>query len=342
MNVVVSAYLCIIPWLLTHLARGWRLVYIYNQQVDFEKTTLQRNGANNLNKVRMYESGRDASAIAASGITGSDQDALATGVAAVPGAIPMTVLDHGYGASADNPSPEQIMNNDVQREQRVTQHDIPLTITKTNVHNDTDININTNTDINANVPNMDTDNNAPNVTTEKNLDASLTSSNLKLKPKLSIPLAPNPLFSNNNSIVKSIITPTSTTSTASKIFPFDTQNDGGSLARTISPTLGTALFPISNDTVLESDGAIVQDKNDIADQQRALCLLSMAFDDKPERVKYRWSRYLPFNQATDGRLAVFLLVCMVIPLAICIGMQFVRPSPVQINPINYKCGEGPV
>ncbi|KAF8946637.1 hypothetical protein BGZ47_011780 [Haplosporangium gracile] len=54
------------------------------------------------------------------------------------------------------------------------------------------------------------------------------------------------------------------------------------------------------------------------------------------------SRYLPFNQATDGRLTIFLVIFMIIPLVICLGMQFIKPSPVQIDPISYKCGEGPV
>ncbi|KAF9351493.1 hypothetical protein BGX26_010507 [Mortierella sp. AD094] len=36
------------------------------------------------------------------------------------------------------------------------------------------------------------------------------------------------------------------------------------------------------------------------------------------------------------------MVCMLIPFGVCLGMQFVKPSPVQINPTSYKCGEGPV
>ncbi|KAK3815888.1 MAG: hypothetical protein JOS17DRAFT_405990 [Linnemannia elongata] len=70
--------------------------------------------------------------------------------------------------------------------------------------------------------------------------------------------------------------------------------------------------------------------------------LSNSIDGEPVNDGRSCSRYLPFNQATDGRLTIFLLIFMVIPLAICLGMQFIKPSPVQINPVSYKCGEGPV
>ncbi|KAG0085396.1 hypothetical protein BGZ93_008640 [Podila epicladia] len=55
-----------------------------------------------------------------------------------------------------------------------------------------------------------------------------------------------------------------------------------------------------------------------------------------------WNRYLPFNQVTDGRLTIFLMAIMVLVAILCLGMQFVKPSPVQIAPINYLCGDGPV
>ncbi|KAG0020461.1 hypothetical protein BGZ80_004162 [Entomortierella chlamydospora] len=44
-----ASYMCTVPWLLTYLARGWRLVYIYNQQVDFGNRTIQRNIAREAN-----------------------------------------------------------------------------------------------------------------------------------------------------------------------------------------------------------------------------------------------------------------------------------------------------
>ncbi|KAF9980895.1 hypothetical protein BGZ75_007859 [Mortierella antarctica] len=68
----------------------------------------------------------------------------------------------------------------------------------------------------------------------------------------------------------------------------------------------------------------------------------MAFDQVPEERGNSWSRFLPFNQATDGRLTAFLMACMLFPFILCLGMQFVKPSHVQINPTSYKCGEGPV
>ncbi|KAF9142273.1 hypothetical protein BGX30_002981 [Mortierella sp. GBA39] len=70
--------------------------------------------------------------------------------------------------------------------------------------------------------------------------------------------------------------------------------------------------------------------------------LSVSIDEEAVNDRRSCSRYLPFNQATDGRLAIFLLIFMVIPLFLCLGMQFIKPSPVQINPVSYKCGEGPV
>ncbi|KAF9926718.1 hypothetical protein FBU30_003750 [Linnemannia zychae] len=68
----------------------------------------------------------------------------------------------------------------------------------------------------------------------------------------------------------------------------------------------------------------------------------MNFDREIFKEGRSCSRYLPFNQATDGRLTIFLMVFMVVPLVICLGMQFIKPSPVQIDPVSYKCGEGPV
>ncbi|KAF9432447.1 hypothetical protein BGZ76_010795 [Entomortierella beljakovae] len=68
----------------------------------------------------------------------------------------------------------------------------------------------------------------------------------------------------------------------------------------------------------------------------------MDFDTPAHEDAHRWNRLLPFNQATDGRLTIFLMILMIIPLGVCIGVQFVKPSPVQINPTSYKCGEGPV
>lgn len=63
--------------------------------------------------------------------------------------------------------------------------------------------------------------------------------------------------------------------------------------------------------------------------------------DAPDEDSH-WNRYLPFNQVTDGRLVIFLMAIMALVTALCLGMQFVKPSPVQIAPINYLCGDGPV
>ncbi|KAF9085625.1 hypothetical protein BGX23_009511 [Mortierella sp. AD031] len=70
--------------------------------------------------------------------------------------------------------------------------------------------------------------------------------------------------------------------------------------------------------------------------------MSVTVNGEPIKEGRSCSRYLPFNQAADGRLTIFLLIFMVVPLVICVGMQFIKPSPVQIDPVSYKCGEGPV
>ncbi|KAG0235198.1 hypothetical protein BGW42_005662 [Actinomortierella wolfii] len=72
---------------------------------------------------------------------------------------------------------------------------------------------------------------------------------------------------------------------------------------------------------------------------------SLGFDELPDPREREWNqspwnRYLPFNQVTDGRLALFLVLIMVLVFLLCLGMQFVKPSPVQINPTSYVCGEG--
>ncbi|KAF9907591.1 hypothetical protein EC991_010803 [Linnemannia zychae] len=70
--------------------------------------------------------------------------------------------------------------------------------------------------------------------------------------------------------------------------------------------------------------------------------MSITIDGEAANEARSCSRYLPFNQATDGRLTIFLIIFMIVPLGICLGMQFIKPSPVQLDPVSYKCGEGPV
>ncbi|KAI8345091.1 hypothetical protein B0O80DRAFT_475695 [Mortierella sp. GBAus27b] len=116
--------------------------------------------------------------------------------------------------------------------------------------------------------------------------------------------------------------------------------------RTISSPSGTSIFPDSNGVVLSRSTTNPDNVEHISHpldiSQMAQRTQTITFDSVQTEQRRRWSRYLPFNKATDSRLAVFLMGCMIIPFLLCLGMQFVKPSPVQINPTSYKCGEGPV
>ncbi|KAF9350242.1 hypothetical protein BGX34_001340 [Mortierella sp. NVP85] len=126
----------------------------------------------------------------------------------------------------------------------------------------------------------------------------------------------------------------------------DSSNKNNYGIRTISSPPGIGIFPDSNGVVLSNSNIanhgstreIISNPHDIG--QMVQRTQTITFDSVQTERKRRWSRYLPFNKATDSRLAVFLMGCMIVPFVLCLGMQFVKPSPVQINPISYKCGEG--
>ncbi|KAK3829120.1 MAG: hypothetical protein J3Q66DRAFT_395332 [Benniella sp.] len=128
----------------------------------------------------------------------------------------------------------------------------------------------------------------------------------------------------------------------------DSSNKNNYGIRTISSPSGIGIFPDSNGVVLSNSNIAnhgstresISNPHDIG--QMVQRTQTITFDSIQTERKRRWSRYLPFNKVTDSRLAVFLMGCMIVPFVLCLGMQFVKPSPVQINPISYKCGEGPV
>jgi len=128
----------------------------------------------------------------------------------------------------------------------------------------------------------------------------------------------------------------------------DSSNKNNNGIRTISSPSGIGIFPDSNGVVLSNSNITnhgstresISNPHDIG--QMVQRTQTITFDSVQTERKRRWSRYLPFNKATDSRLVVFLMGCMIVPFVLCLGMQFVKPSPVQINPISYKCGEGPV
>ncbi|KAG0318548.1 hypothetical protein BGZ99_005604 [Dissophora globulifera] len=228
-----TAYLCIVPWLLTYLARGWRLVYIYNQQVDFGNINVQRNSVIDLHDP--------------------------AGMLALPD------RDAGAGATMASDKREDLG--------RLQTDQIPRAIDVTGSTSATPVT-------------------SPPVA-------------------LTTPLQPSraELFRDGSSMSASAIP---TFLRAPKTY-----------LNSVAP-LG--IYPFTHGgNVVEGDGTH-----------------SMVFEAPQNEEKQRWSRYLPFNKATDSRLTVFLLGCMVFPFLLCLGMQFIKPSPVQINPTSYKCGEGPV
>ncbi|KAG0001716.1 hypothetical protein BGZ65_003257 [Modicella reniformis] len=318
------SYMCTIPWLLTYLARGWRLVYIYNQQVDFGNTTLQRNSAIVLNNPSRRTS-RDLSAL------------VGTATALDEGLGPPSTFSgnqlNASQASLGHEAPSLNHQLDCSQEiLRGARHGIPAIVTTT--------------------------------TMTKDLDAPLLPFGSGVYKSSSLSRLAGEGSSSIHNVTVSTLTPPASASTTPKIPASATMgntdnnnsNDHGysntrghsnndSIRRTSSPS-GMAIFPESHGVVFSNQDKVeagptrenVSNSYDIA--QMIQRTQTVTFDSTQTERKRRWSRYLSFNKATDSRLTVFLLVCMIIPFVVCLGMQFVKPSPVQINPVSYRCGEG--
>lgn len=284
---LLASYLLIVPWLLTYLARGWRLVYIYNRQVDFGRRSMQRNiSQRNINSLPRTVNADN----------GPVNDSLSG--PSQPNQLGISI-EGGLGQGL---SPGSL------RQATVTGSSLPVTPS-------------------------DGQQGAVTINKEEStLKFDQTESTLASSSEKPLPLLPAP----------SIVDETSGVSNEASINNAVPQADprmrpqGVGITtdheRTISSPPGAGILPDINGVVLEG----VATHDDQLHRGRG--------SNQPvvgEEI-HLWDRYLPFNQATDGRLTVFLLVCMVFPFILCLAMQFVKPSPVQINPTCYKCGEGPV
>ncbi|KAF9177020.1 hypothetical protein BGZ50_009324 [Haplosporangium sp. Z 11] len=325
-----TCYLCIVPWLLTYLARAWRLVYIYNQQVNVGQRTLPLSGAIELTELRP-ESNRDlstgsravqgASAIgptaAGSASTHLNISSLSTGLdhctnsSGQPLQEAQTVAGSGSGSGAA----KEVRQQNGSEDSAVAGIDATLTPTQTRP-------------------------------ARRKLDAPM--SPLPITKKSTLPPIPTENMPSIRNIASPAIISLPPAAAISSRIPTSNQSeDLSAQPRTLSSPASVGIFPECNGVVLATSTTL---NNADAISNRANFLNNtcgwptsvMSFDVAPPETRYRWSRFLPFNQATDGRLTVFLMGCMVIPLALCIGIQFVKPSSVQVSPMSYKCGEGPV
>ncbi|GJJ73499.1 hypothetical protein EMPS_05857 [Entomortierella parvispora] len=281
-----TSYLLIVPWLLTYLARGWRLVYIYNRQVDFGRRSLQRiTSHRNINSYsRTVNAGNEA----------------------VDDSVNRPTLPNQPGVSTDGGLGQALLSGSL----------IQQTVTGSS---------------SSGTPCEDPQGA---VKEESTLRIGPTESTLVSSSEKPLPLLPAPSFVGETSGVSNV------PSIANAIPQTDPriQPQGVVIAteqeRTISSPLGIGILPDITGVTLEGVAAPTDD-----DQPNGQGGHS---DPVAGEGIHLWDRYLPFNQATDGRLTVFLLMCMIFPFILCLAMQFVKPSPVQINPTCYKCGEGPV
>ncbi|KAG0367370.1 hypothetical protein BC939DRAFT_502770 [Gamsiella multidivaricata] len=319
-----TSYLCIVPWLLTYLARGWRLVYIYNQQVDFGRTNIiiQRNSTIDSNDL-FHES---ITASLGAGLGSGMEMRIGMGEAPVSNFRTTGRDDLGIAQSG----PDHRQNPDQIRGGLPVAGSIPGPGIQIGGKDEAVINEQGYT---TNTTNTNANNNSQ---AKSELDGS------KSAPSTISTTEQGPVIAN---ITTTTITPPHSIATAPRI-----PSNNNISARAIFSPPGIAIFPESNGVVLSSTNAqenweaLAPTSVGLSHDIREMIGRSqpITFDPMPTEEKHRWSRYLPFNKVTDSRLTVFLLGCMIFPFALCLGMQFVKPSPVQIGPISYKCGEGPV
>ncbi|KAG0038766.1 hypothetical protein BGZ82_010922 [Podila clonocystis] len=283
-----TSYLCIVPWLLTYLARGFRLVYIYNQQVDFGNRILQRS---NLSESHTTTSQQNLAAYPTgeapeSNTPNTNQGALGTSMDTGPN----TVL--GSSTTIPNSRLNPDLNGAVTLPPSTTSHLTP------EGHN----------------------------LTERGQGHEHEQE--QVAPSGSSGSRPLPGHTSNIPNTASSSQPQPQTRVGSRLFVPESRQ----LSAVTSPTPNT-LFPEIRGIVFEDSPHSLTSNRDPESQL-------MTFEAPAEDS--HWNRYLPFNQVTDGRLTIFLMAIMVLVTILCLGMQFVKPSPVQIAPINYLCGDGPV
>lgn len=324
------------PWLLTYLARGWRLVFIYNQQVDFGRTILQKS-ATELNI--LHHNSNNSPNGGSNNLVDDDDNDDAAGTVARKGVEGRKItmverekegLDHlaeegqgGEDAVEGSSSQADLLEKSVSGS---TKHESARDATPT--RGGTGAGVGRGGATKAVRTRVDTP-------TRQRLEAPL--------PPIPRTL-PQPSSDTSpicHQLVVSIAPPSpiadSPTSIATAIIVNAHGSNAGSTPDVTSPRSAQTEHNYNRlflaGTIKDADTT-----NDHAPSRT----LSNSIDGEPVNDGRSCSRYLPFNQATDGRLTIFLLIFMVIPLAICLGMQFIKPSPVQINPVSYKCGEGPV
>ncbi|KAG0030349.1 hypothetical protein BGZ81_002784 [Podila clonocystis] len=283
-----TSYLCIVPWLLTYLARGFRLVYIYNQQVDFGNRILQRS---NLSESLTNTSQQNLTAYPTgeapeSNTPNTNQGALGTSVDTRPN----TVL--GSSTTIPNSRLNPDLNGAVTLPPSTTSHLTP------EGHNLTERGQGHEHEQEQVVP--------PGSSGSRPLSG----------PTTNIP----------NTASSSQPQPQTRVGSGSVVA------ERGQLSAITSPSPNTLLPEIRGIVFEDSPHSLTSNR----DPESQLMTFEAPAEDS------HWNRYLPFNQVTDGRLTIFLMAIMVLVTILCLGMQFVKPSPVQIAPINYLCGDGPV
>lgn len=276
------------PWLLTYLARGWRLVFIYNRQVDFGRRSLQRNISHRNNSPLPLTQNAGNGAVEDSSIQLAQRHPLGV---IMEGSLGQGLSSGSLGqptvTGSSSPPDGQQGAVTINREESTMRFD-------------------------------------------------QTESTLASSAEKPLPLLPAPSMVDETSGVSNVASINNTISQTDPRNRLQCEEVATDHERTISSPLGVGILPDTNGVVLEGVAESVLTYDDQLNTRRG--------SNHPvigEEI-HLWDRFLPFNQATDGRLTVFLLMCMVFPLILCLAMQFVKPSPVQINPTCYKCGEGPV
>ncbi|KFH71552.1 hypothetical protein MVEG_01850 [Podila verticillata NRRL 6337] len=292
-----TSYLCIVPWLLTYLARGFRLVYIYNQQVDFGNRILQRSNLESHTNTSQQN------------LTASD-----------PTEGALNTPNTNRGASAVNMD----------------------TGSNTVFGSSTTVPNSSNPDLNGAVtlPPSTTSRRAPERT------HSLTRRGQENEHEHEHEHEQQqgaPTRSNGSRPLSSLASniPSSSNATSFPSQPPPPTRSGSRLFVPESYQLNAVTSPSPNTLFPEIRGVVFEDSPHSPISNRGDPELQLMTFGAPEEDSH-WNRYLPFNQVTDGRLTFFLMVIMAPVTALCLGMQFVKPSPVQIAPINYLCGDGPV
>lgn len=332
------------PWLLTYLARGWRLVFIYNQQVDFGRTILQKS-ATELNI--LHRSNNNSPNEGANNQVNDFDDAAGTVARTGVECRKIIVveekegLDRIYHSNSTNAEKERTEEEEDAVGGSSSQADLLERVvagsTKHESAGDALPTTGERGGAGAGVgrgPMKSVRAIRVDTPTRQRLEAplppipralpQLPAENSPICHQLVVSVAPaSPVADSPTSITAIMVNPhgSNTTSTWDIASPRSLQTE-------------YSHYHVFHAGAIKEAG-MVQDHPPSR-------TMSLSVNGEAVKEGRSCSRYLPFNQATDGRLTIFLMIFMIIPLLICLGMQFIKSSPVQINPVSYKCGEGPV